>query len=154
MCEGINSGLVGNAFYHTVHNILSFGLLCKNVNIKTHKTITLPVVLYGCENWSLKSRKNTILEFKNWVLRRIFGPKRDEATGNWRKLRNEHLHILHSSSNRIRMSTIKKYHTGRAFSANGRDRKHKNVVAKTEGNRPHGRFRGNRGCGLDSIDSE
>jgi hypothetical protein len=56
------------------------------------------VVLYGCETWSLKLREECRLRvFENRVLRRIFGPKRDEVTGGWRKLHNEELHGLYSS---------------------------------------------------------
>jgi hypothetical protein len=68
-----------------------------------HKTIILPVVLYGCETWSVTLREEHRLRvFENRVLRRIFGPKRDEVTGEWRKLHNEELHILYSSPNIIR----------------------------------------------------
>jgi hypothetical protein len=57
----------------------------------------LPVVLYGCETWSLTVReKHKLRVFENRVLRRIFGPKRDEVTGGWRKLHNEELHNLYS----------------------------------------------------------
>jgi hypothetical protein len=60
-------------------------------------------VLYGCETWSLTLREEHRLRvFANRVLRRIFGPKRDEVTGKWRKLHNEELHILYSSPNIIR----------------------------------------------------
>jgi hypothetical protein len=56
--------------------------LSRNVKVKTYKTIILPVVLYGCETWSLKLREEHILRvFENRVLRRIFGPKRDEVRG-------------------------------------------------------------------------
>jgi len=59
-----------------------------------YRTIILPVVLYGCETWSLTLREERSLRmFKNRVLRRIFGPKRDEVTGEWRKLHNEELNI-------------------------------------------------------------
>jgi hypothetical protein len=55
----------------------------------------LPVVLYGCETWSLTVREeHKLREFENRVLRRIFGPKRDEVMGGWRKLHNEELHVL------------------------------------------------------------
>jgi hypothetical protein len=68
------------------------------VKINIYKTIILPVVLYGCETWSLTLRKEHRLRvFENRVLRRIFGPKRDEVTGGWRKLHNEKLHDLYSS---------------------------------------------------------
>jgi hypothetical protein len=64
----------------------------------------LPVVLYGCETWSLTLREEHRLRvFENWVLRRIFGPKRDAVTGEWRKLHNVELHNLYSSPNIIRM---------------------------------------------------
>jgi hypothetical protein len=67
------------------------------------KTIILPVVLYGCETFSLSLREEHRLRvFENRVLRRIFGPKRDEVTGEWRKLHNEGLHNLYSSPNIIR----------------------------------------------------
>jgi hypothetical protein len=64
-----------------------------------YKTIILSVVLYGCETWSLTLREEHRLKvFENSVLRRIFGPKRDEVTGEWRKLHNGELHILYYSS--------------------------------------------------------
>jgi hypothetical protein len=57
--------------------------------VKIHETIILPVVLYRCETWSLTLREEHRLRvFENRVLRRIFGPKRDEVTGEWRKLHN------------------------------------------------------------------
>jgi hypothetical protein len=69
-----------------------------------YKTIILPVVLYGCGTWSLILRKEHRLRvFENRVLGRVFGPKRDEVTGDWRKLHNEELHNLYSSPNIIRM---------------------------------------------------
>jgi hypothetical protein len=68
----------GNACYHLVQNLLSSGLLSKNIKIKIYRTIILPVVLYGCETWSLTLREERRLRvFDNMVLRRIFGPKRD-----------------------------------------------------------------------------
>ena len=71
-------------------------LLSKNTKIKTYKTIILPVVLYGCETWLLKLREERRLRvFENRVLR-IFGPKRDEVTGEWRKLHNERLNDLYA----------------------------------------------------------
>jgi hypothetical protein len=68
-----------------VDNLLSSSLLSKNVKIKIYRTIILPVVLDGCETWSLMLREEFRLRvFENRVLRRIFGPKRDEVTGEWR----------------------------------------------------------------------
>jgi hypothetical protein len=64
-----------------------------------NETIILSVVLYGCETWYVTLRgENRLRVFENRVLRRIFGPKRDEVTGEWRKLHNEELHILYSPS--------------------------------------------------------
>jgi hypothetical protein len=86
----INSRLnLGNAYYCLVQSLLSSHLLSRNVKIKIYKTIILPVVLYECETWSLTSREEHRLRvFENRVLRRIFGPKRDEVTEEWRKLHN------------------------------------------------------------------
>jgi hypothetical protein len=77
---------------------LSPRLLSKNIKVRIYKTIILPVVLYGCETWSLILREEGRLRaFENRVLRRMFGPKRDEVTGGWRKLHNEELHNLFSA---------------------------------------------------------
>jgi hypothetical protein len=79
---------------------LSSLLLSRNVKVKIYKTIILIVVLYGCETWSLTLREEHILRvFDNGVLRRIFGPKRDEVTGKWRKFHSEELCLLCSSRN-------------------------------------------------------
>jgi hypothetical protein len=72
----------GNACYPSVQNLLSSRLLSRNVKIRICEAIMLPVVLYGCETWSLTLREEHRLRvFENRVLRRIFGPKRDEVTG-------------------------------------------------------------------------
>jgi hypothetical protein len=79
-------------------------LLSKNLKIKIYKTIILPVVLYGCETWTLTLRQERRLRvFDNSVLRRIFGPKRDEVTGEWRKLHHKKLNDLYSSPNIVRV---------------------------------------------------
>jgi hypothetical protein len=71
-----------------------FLVAVENLKIRIYKTVILPVILYGCETWSLTLRKEHKLGvFENRVLRRIFGPKRDEVTGEWRKLHNEELMI-------------------------------------------------------------
>ena len=73
---------LGFACYHSVQNLLSSRLLSKNLKIKIYRTIILPVVLYGSETWSLTLREERRLRvFENKVLRRIFGPRRDEVTG-------------------------------------------------------------------------
>ena len=67
-------------------------MLSKNIKVKIYRNIIFPFVLYGCETWSLTLREECRLRvFENRVLRRLFGPKRDEVTGEWRKLRNEEL---------------------------------------------------------------
>jgi hypothetical protein len=87
---------LGNACYHSVQNLLSSHLLSKNLKIRIYKTILLPVILYGCETWSLTLRKEDRLRvFENRMLRRIFGPKRDEVTGGWKTLHNEELRDLY-----------------------------------------------------------
>jgi len=88
--EEIKSRLkLGNACYYSVQNLLSSSLLTKKLKIKIYRTIILPVVLYGCETWSLTLREERRLRvFENRVLRRAFRPKRDEVTGEWRKLYN------------------------------------------------------------------
>jgi len=100
----INSRLKsGNACYHSVQNLLSSSLLSKNLKIKIYRTIILPVVSYGCETWSLTLREEHRLRvFDNRVLRRIFGPRRDDVTGEWRKLHNEEPNDLYCSPNIFR----------------------------------------------------
>ena len=71
--------------------------------IKIYRTITLPVVLYGCETWSLALREERRLRvFENRVLR-VFGPNRDEVAGEWRKLHNEELSDLYSLPNIVQL---------------------------------------------------
>jgi hypothetical protein len=94
----------GNICYYSVLNLLSPSLLSKSVRIKIHRTIILPVVLYGCKTWSLTLREECRLRvFENRVLRRIFGPKRDEVTGKLRRLHKKELYALHSLYNIIRV---------------------------------------------------
>jgi len=89
---------------YSVQNILSTSLLSKTLKIKIYRTIILPVVLYGCETWSLTLREERRLRvFENRVSRRIFGPKRDEVTRGWRKLHNEELNDLYCSPNIVRV---------------------------------------------------
>ena len=91
--EEIKSRLkLENACYYSVQNLLSSSLLSKKLKIKIYRTIILSVVLYGCVTWSLTLREELRLRvFENRVLRRVFGLKRDEVTGEWRKLHNEEL---------------------------------------------------------------
>jgi len=102
----------------SVQNLSSSSLLSKNLKIKIYRTIILPVVLYGCETRSLALREERMLRvFENRVLRRIFGPKRDEVTGEWRKLHNEELNNLLTQY--CSGDKIKKNEMGGACSAYG-----------------------------------
>ena len=92
------------ACYHSVPILLSSSLLSKSFKIKIYRTIIFPVVLYGFETLSLTLREERRLRvFENRVLRRIFGPKMDEVTGEWRKVPNEELNDLYSSPNIVRV---------------------------------------------------
>ena len=103
--EEIKSRLkLGSACRYSVQNLLSSSLLSKKLKIKIYIIIILPAVLYGCEIWSLTLRDERRLRvFENRVLRRVFGPKRDEVTEEWRKLHNEELSDLYSLPNIVRV---------------------------------------------------
>jgi hypothetical protein len=117
-------------------------LLSKNLKIRIYKTIILPVVLYGCEYWSLTLREEHRLGvFENRVLRRIFGPKRDEVTGEWRKLHNEELHdfLLFAI---IRIMKSRRMRWAEYVARMGEKRNaYRLLVGKSEGRRPLGRSR-------------
>jgi len=115
-------------------------LLSKNLKIKIYRTIILPVVLYGCETWSLTLREEHRLRvFENRVLRRIFGPKRNEVTGKWRKLHNEELNNLYCSPNIVRVIKSRRMrwagHVARMGEGTG---VYRVLVRKPEGRRPLG----------------
>jgi hypothetical protein len=102
--------------------LLPFGSECFVILPAVQETIILPVVLYGCETWSLTLREEHRLRvFENRVLRRIFVPNRDEVMGEWRKLHNEELHNLYSSPDIIRQ--VKANKVGGACSTHGRGEK-------------------------------
>jgi hypothetical protein len=131
----------GNSCYHSVQNLLSARLLSKNTNIRVYRTIILPVVLYGCETWSLTQREKQRLRlFEDRVLRRIFGPKRDEGTGEWRRLHNEELNDLYSSPNIIRVLKSRRMrwagHVARMGEETGA---YRILVGRPEGSLPRGR---------------
>jgi hypothetical protein len=87
-----------------VQNLLASNLLSKNIKIKVERIIISPVVLYGCQTWSLTLREeHRPRVFQNRVLREIFRPKRDEVRGEWRKLHNEELSDLCPTPNIIRV---------------------------------------------------
>jgi hypothetical protein len=101
------------------------------------------VVLYGCETWSLALREEHRLRvFENRVLRRIFGPKRDEVTGEWRKLHNEELCDLYSSPSIIRIIKPRRMRWAGHLARMGKKRNaYRLLVGKAEGKRPLGRPR-------------
>jgi hypothetical protein len=102
----------GNACYYSVQNLLSSCLISKNLKIKMYRTVILPVVLYGCETWSLTLREECRLRvFENSVLR-IFGCKREEER-LWRKLHNDELDNLYSSPNVVRVIKASRLEVGR-----------------------------------------
>jgi hypothetical protein len=119
---------------------LSSRLLSRNVKVKIYKTIILPVVLYGCETWSLTQREEHRLRvFENRVLRRISGPKRDEVMGEWRKLHNEELHNLYSSPDIIRQVKSRQMRWAGHVAHMGEERKvYKVLVGEPEGKTPLG----------------
>jgi hypothetical protein len=99
--------------------------------------------MYGCETWSLTLREeNRLRVFENRVLRRIFGPRRYEVTGDWRKLHNEELHNLYSFPDIIRQVKLRRMRWAGHVARIGEDRKvYKVLVGKPEGKRPLGRPR-------------
>ena len=113
------------------------------IHTKIYRTIILPVVLYGCEAWSLTAREERKLRvFENMVLRRIFGPRRDEVTGEWRRLHNEELNGLYSSRNILRVIKSRIMRLAGHVARMGEERgEYKVLVGKPEGKRPLGRPR-------------
>jgi len=117
-------------------------LISNNLKIKIYRTIILPV-LYGCETWSITLREVRRLRvFENVVLRRIFGPKRDEVTGEWRKLYNEELNDLYSSPIIARVIKSRRIRWAGNVECMGKKRGvYRVLVGKPEGKRPPGRPR-------------
>ena len=144
MQEEIKSTLKsGNACCHLVQNPLSSSLLSQNLDITIYRIIILPVVLYGCETWSLTLREERrLIVFENMVLRRIFGPKRDEVTGEWRKLHSKELSDLCSSPSIVRVIKSKRVRWARYVTRMGERRVvYRVLVGKPDGKRPLGRHR-------------
>jgi len=142
--EEIKSRLrLGNACYHSVQNLLSSRLLSRNLKIKAYRTIILPVVLYGCETWSLILREERKLRvFENMVMRRIFGPRRDEGMGEWRRVHNKELNDLYSSPNIVRVLKSRRMRWAGHGACMGEVRGvYRVLVGKPEGKRPLGRPR-------------
>ena len=134
---------MGNACYYSLEEILSSRLLSNKLKVKTYKTIILPVVLHGCETWSLTLREEHRLRvFENKVLRIIFGTKRDEITGERSKLHNAELHVLYSSSNILRNLKSRRLRWAGHVALMEQSRNaHRVLVGKPEGERHLGRPR-------------
>ena len=133
----------GNACYHSVQNLLSSRLLSRKLKITIYRTIILPVVLYGCEAWSLTLREERKLRvFENMVLRRIFGPRRDEVRGEWKRLHNEELSDLYSSPNIVRVIKSRRMRWAGHVARMGEERgTYRVLVGKPEGKKPLARPR-------------
>jgi hypothetical protein len=118
-------------------------LLSKNLKIKIYRTIILPVVLYECETWSLTLReKRRLRVYENRVLRRVFGPKRGEVIGEWRKLHIEELNDLYSLPNIVWVVKSRRMRWTGHVARMGEERGvHRVFVGKPEGKRPLGRPR-------------
>ncbi|KAJ4450653.1 hypothetical protein ANN_02082 [Periplaneta americana] len=115
----------------------------KNLKVRIYKTVILPVVLYGCETWTVTLREEQRLRiFENSVLRKIFGAKRDEVTGEWRKLHNAELHALYSSPDIIRNIKSRRLRWAGHVARMGESRNaYRVLVGRPEGKRPLGRPR-------------
>jgi hypothetical protein len=126
-----------NACYYSVQNLLSSCFISKNLKIKIYKTVILPVVLYGCETWSLTLREEQRLRvFENRLLRKIFGHKREED-GSWRKLHNDELHSLYSSPNIVRVIKSRRVRWAEHVARMGEGRGvYRVLVGRPEGKRP------------------
>jgi hypothetical protein len=122
---------------------MQFRIFCLPVCFKIYKTIILPVALYGCETLSLTIREeHRLTVFENRVLRRIFGPKRDEVERGWRKLHNEELRGLYSSSSIVRVIKERRMRWEGPVARKEEERGAYNVlVGGPEGRRPLGRPR-------------
>ena len=123
-----------------MQNLLSSSLLSKNVKSKIYKTIILPVVLYGCETWSLTMREERkVRVFENRVLRRTISPKRGEVTGEWRKLHKEEFNDLYCLPNIIRVIKSRRMRWSGYVACIGDSKGVYGVlVGKPEGKRPFG----------------
>ena len=120
-----------------------FQFAIKNLKMKIYRTIILPMVLYGCETWSLTLREECRLRvFENSVLRRVFGPKRDGVTGEWRKLHKEELRDLYSLPNMVWVVKSRRMRWAEHVACMGEGRGvHRVLVGKPDGKMPLGRPR-------------
>ena len=120
--------------------IFVFQFAIQKHKIKTYRTVILPVVSYGYETWSLTLReKRRISVFENRLLRRIFEPKRQEVTGEWRRVSNEKLYFLYSSPNIVQVIEPRRMRwAGDVVRMGGRRGAYRVLVGKPEGRTPLG----------------
>jgi hypothetical protein len=130
---------LGKASYHLVQNLLASRLLSKNLKIKIYRNIIFLVVLYGCETWLLTLKQERWLSmFVSRVLK-IFGPKRDKVTGDWRKLHNKELNDLYSLPIIVRLVKTRRMRRTGQVARMGKDSGVQRVlVEKREGKKPLG----------------
>jgi hypothetical protein len=115
----------------------TFSPAVKIAKIRIYEAITFPVAVYGCETWSVSLRQKW---FENRLLRRIFGPKKDEVTGGWRKLHNVELHNLYSLPSIIRMiKSMRMGLTGHVARMGAKRNAYRILVGKPERKGPQGR---------------
>ena len=133
----------GNACYYALQGLLLSHLLSKNIKLKICKKVFLPVILYGCETWTLTLREEKRLQiFENKVLRKIFGTRRDDQTGECIRLHNGELHDLYGKPNIIRIVESRRLRWAGHLTRMGNERgARKLLVGKPEGERPVGRPR-------------
>ena len=115
-----------------------FYFTIKIIKNKIHRNIILPVVLYGCETWSPMLREERRLRvFDSKVMRRVFGPQRDEVTVEWRKLHNEELNDLYCSPNIVRVIKSRRMRwAGHVARMGERRGAYRVLVGRPEGKRP------------------
>jgi len=100
-------------------------LLSKNIKVKIYGIIIFLVVLYGCKTWSLTlTEEGGLRAFEDMVLRRVFGPKRYEVTGEWRKQHKEELNDLYASPNTVRVINSRRMRSADRLACMGRCNMH------------------------------
>ena len=142
--EEIKSRLAsGNACFYSVQKLLTSRLISRKLKLKIYRTVILPVILYGCESWSTTvADEQKLRVFENKILRKIYGPKRDEMTGEWRRLHNEELHGLYDSPDVVKIMKSRRLRWAGHVARMGEKRRlYSTLVGKPEGKRPLGRPR-------------
>ena len=118
-------------------------MISRKLKLKIYRTVILPVILHGCESWSTTlADEQKLRVFENKVLRKIYGPKRDEMTGEWRRLHNEELHGLYDSPDVVRIMKSRRLRwSDHVARMREKRRLYSIVVRKPEGKRPLARPR-------------